>query len=314
MLVRTGLLQRALDKVKQAIDKYHPVEMQYDPKDKASVEKALDILEEEYNHIEEIHDRAHKMRSRFLLLWGLAYGESQQNHGKRRHLGKVKIEPIVDLRELKKKRPRVSRDAVAERENLAINVAEAAIRLSENLPPSHTFGLLLLGIISGDPRIVYEPTWPIFLSLLAKRKGDQAIVDPKPTSGEELPSYWQGKDTWLDEDIFALEVLKKLYELDDGKTFKQVRELDPPLTWGEALYRFYDYLHENSRYDETLKNQKMELDGLFFPPGRRYCFECDEPFTVTKYHPYRSICSSCAAKKKQAHWRAQRGKQSGKLQ
>lgn len=308
-----SLLKRALDKVKQAIDKYQPAEMEYDPKDKASVEKALDILEEEYNHIEEIHDRVHKMRSRFLLLWGLAYGESQQNHGKRRHLEKVKIEPIVDLRELKEKLPRVSRDAMAKREDLAIDVAEATIRLSEKLPPSHAFVFLFFGFITQDPGIVNEPTWPIYLSLLANRKGDQAVADPKPTPGEELPSYWQGNDTWMDEDIFALEVLKKLYELDDGKTFRQVRELDPPLTWGEVLYRFYDYLHEN-RHDETLKNQKMELDSLFYPPGRRYCFECDRPFTVTKYHPYRSICSSCAAKKKQAHWRAQRGKQSENLQ
>lgn len=307
-----SLLKRALDKVKQAIDKYQPAEIEYDPKDKASVEKALDILEEEYIHIEEIHDKVHRMRSRFLLLWGLACDESQQNHGKRRHLGKVKIKPIVDLRELKEKLPRVSRDAAAKRADLATDVAEATIRLSENFPPFHTFGLLLLGIISGDPGIVNEPTWPSYLSLLANKKGDQAVVNPKPTSGEELPSYWQGKDTWMDEDIFALEVLKKLSELDDGKIFKQVRELYPPLTWGEVLYRFYDYLHEN-RHDETLKNQKMELDSLLYPPGRRYCFECDRPFAVTKYHPYRSICSSCAAKKKQAHWRAQRGKQSENL-
>ncbi len=176
-----------------------------------------------------------------------------------------------------------------------------------------SFVFLIFGFITQDPGIVNEPTWPIYLSLLANRKGDQAVVDPKPTPGEELPSYWQGKDTWMDEDIFALEVLKKLYELDDGKTFKQVRELNPPLTWGEVLYRFYDYLHEN-RSDKILKNQKMELDRLFYPPGRCYCFECDMPFTVTKYHPYRSTCSRCAAKKKEAHWREKRDKQSLKLQ
>ena len=286
-----SLLKRALDEVKQAIDKYHPAEMEYDLKDKASVEKILDILEEEYNHIEEIHDSVHKMRSRFLLLWGFANWESQQNHGKRRRLGKIKIESTFDFRELKKKLPRVSRDALGKREDLAIYVAEAVKRLSGK-------------------------SQSLWLILLANIKGGQAVVDPRRTPDEELPSCWRGKDTWLLEDKFTLEVFERLDELvedEEGRTRQQLKELDPPLTWGEVLYRFYHYLHENRR-DEALKKQKMELDRLFYPPGRRYCFECDEPFTVTKYHPYRSTCSSCAAKEKQAHWRAGRDKQSEKLQ
>ena len=282
-----SLLERALDEVKQAIDKYHPDEMEYDPKDKASVEKALDILEEEYNHIEEVHHVVHKMRSRFQLLWWLACGESQQNHGKRRRLGKIKAESTVDFRELKKKLPRVSGDALRKREDLAIDVAQAVMRLSGK-------------------------SSALWFCLLANAKGHEAVVDPRPTPDERLPSCWRGKNTWLIEDKFAQEVFERLSELvedEEGRIRRQLKELDPPLTWGEVLCRFYHDLHEN-RHDEVLKS---ELDRLLYPPGSHYCSDCDEPFTVSKYHPYRSICSRCAAKRKQAHWRLERGKKSEKI-
>lgn len=286
-----SLLKRALDEVKQAIDKYCPDEIDYDSKDKASVEKALDILEGEYIHIEEIHDKVHKMRSRFLLLWGIANWESQQNHGKRRHFGKVKIEPIVDFRDLKKKLPRVSGDALRKREGLAFDVAEAVKKLSGK-SSAHWF------------------------CLLANTKGQEAVVDPRPTPDERLPSCWRGKNTWLIEDRFTQEAFERLDELvedEEGRTRQQLKEMDPPLTWGEVFYRFYRSLHEN-RSDETLKNEKMELDRLLYPPGHHYCFLCDEPFTVTRYHPYRSICSRCAAREKQASWRAGKDKHSEKPQ
>ena len=284
-----SLLERSLDKVKQAIDKYHPAEIEYDLKNRASVEKALDILEQEYNHIEEIHQAVHKMLSRFQLIGGVLEGDLEQ-HGERRRFGKIKIESTVDFRELKKKLPQIP-EQVEKREELAHYVAEAAMRLSGK-------------------------SWPLWLSLLSNAKGNRAVVDPRPTPDEELLSCWRGKDTWLDEDKFAREVFERLNELlgdEEGGIRRQLKELNPPLTWGEVLYNFYRYLHENS-HDETLKKEKMELDRLFYSPGRRYCFNCDQPFDVTKYHPYRSICSTCAAKKKQARWRAKRDKQPQKLQ
>lgn len=282
-----SLLGRSLNKVKQAIDKYHPAEIEYDLKNRASVEKALDILEQEYNHIEEIHQAVQKMLSRFQLIVGVIEDHSEQDA--KRRFGEIKIS-TVDFRELKKKLPQIPGE-VEKREEVAHYVAEAVMRLSGK-------------------------SWPLWLSLLSNAKGNQAVVDPRPTPDEKLPSCWRGKDTWLDEDKFAREVFEKLNELlgdEEGRIRRQLKELNPPLTWDEVLYNFYRYLHENN-YDETLKKEKTELDRLFYPPGRRYCFSCGQPFDVTKYHPYRSICSTCAAKKKQARWRAKRDKQPQKPQ
>ena len=122
-----SLLGRSLDKVKHAINKYHPAEIQYDPKAKASVEKAYDILEEEYDHIEEIHQAVHKMRSRFQLVWLIVKGDLEQ-HGERRRFGKIKIESTVDFRELKKKLPQIP-GQVEKREESAHYVVEAVMRL-----------------------------------------------------------------------------------------------------------------------------------------------------------------------------------------
>ena len=47
------------------------------------------------------------------------------------------------------------------------------------------------------------------------------------------------------EDKFALEVFVKLNDLledEEGRIRRQLKELDPPVTWGGVRYYFYRYL------------------------------------------------------------------------
>jgi hypothetical protein len=268
--------------LKEAINSYPPAELRYEPKDRASLEHALSVLEEDYNCLGKIHHMVHRMRRHVLLAYGLLDTEMEENHGKRRRLRETNVELSFDFCELKENLPRVSREAVVNRQVLAIEVALALTKLTG----------------SG---------WAIWLSLLANAKGAEAVVEPVPTPEGKLPECWRGKDTWLNEDKLALELFTRLNELiedEEGVTRRKLRELEPPLTWGEVLYYFYYSLQEKG--DEAHKEAvtwRKELDRLFYPPGQHYCFCCDKPFTVTKYHPYRSLCSSCVANKRMARYR-----------
>ena len=91
----------------------------------------------------------------------------------------------------------------------------------------------------------------------------------------------------------------------DGKTRRELRELTLPLRWGEVLYYYYDYLLSASRdkksgdFKEALLRKKR-LDRQLYPVGENYCFDCDEPILVTKYHPSQTICRQCATKRRVA--------------
>lgn len=275
-----AFLQGTLAMLKELIGKYPSGEIRYDHNDRASVEKALDILEEDYNHIEKIHHLVHRMRRHLLLAWQVIEAALEEKHGKKRKLRHGIVKPDINLLELKRKLPQVPEKEL--RGRLAVEVAGTIIKLTRS-------------------------SWPTWLALLANAKGDQSVMEPKPTPGEDLPPGWS--KVWEDE--LAEEVLVRWNELledEEGKTKQELKKLVPPLTWGEVLYYFYDYLQEISRDKadtdcEKALSQRKKLDCLFYPPGRHYCFYCDRPFNVSKYHPYRSICSSCTTSQREARYR-----------
>lgn len=100
-------------------------------------------------------------------------------------------------------------------------------------------------------------------------------------------------------EVLGSEILKKMeaerakerYEVNHRKMGlrEELRQLNPSLTWGEVLFHFIE--------DDISAREK--LNGLFFPPGNRYCLECDKPFLLSKNNPGYFRCPRCSAKMRQ---------------
>lgn len=100
-------------------------------------------------------------------------------------------------------------------------------------------------------------------------------------------------------ELLAGEILQKMEaerakerrEVDSGKMglLEELRQLNPPLTWGEVLFYFIE--------DDVSARKK--LNGLFFPPGNRYCLQCDERFRLSENNPGYFRCPKCSARIRQ---------------
>lgn len=76
---------------------------------------------------------------------------------------------------------------------------------------------------------------------------------------------------------------------------EELSQLSPPLTWEEILFHFIK--------DEV--SERKKLSELFPPLIRRYCLECNKPFTLSKNNPGYFRCPKCSTKMRQ---RRKRGK------
>jgi len=103
-------------------------------------------------------------------------------------------------------------------------------------------------------------------------------------------------------EVLACEILKNI-EADRAKEccevnhrkvrlLEELRQLNPPLRWGEALF----YFIEDPDYGVSTREKP---EGLFFPPGNRYCLECDRPFLLSKNNPGYFRCPRCSARIRQ---------------
>jgi DNA-directed RNA polymerase subunit RPC12/RpoP len=100
-------------------------------------------------------------------------------------------------------------------------------------------------------------------------------------------------------EVLASEILQKTeaergkerYEVDSRKTglLEELRQLNPPLTWGEVLFYFIE--------DDV--STRGKLNGLFFPPGNRYCLQCNKFFLLSKNNPGYFRCPQCSARIRQ---------------
>jgi len=100
-------------------------------------------------------------------------------------------------------------------------------------------------------------------------------------------------------EVLGSEILKRMqaerakerYEVSHWKMglLEELRQLNPPLTWGEVLFYFIE--------DDV--SARENLNGLVFPPGNRYCLECDKPFLLSKNNPGYFRCPRCSAKMRQ---------------
>lgn len=89
---------------------------------------------------------------------------------------------------------------------------------------------------------------------------------------------------------FAQEVWNAL----DGILRRQLKEMTPPLTWGETLYRYLRNLEDN-RGEANLDMQRKHIGEYLFPVREFYCLQCDRLFQVDSRHPRRFICKRCSA-------------------
>ena len=89
---------------------------------------------------------------------------------------------------------------------------------------------------------------------------------------------------------FAEEVWNSL----DDKLRQELKELTPPLTWGETLYHFLRDLEDN-RGEPNADRQRKRVGKYLFPLREFYCLQCDRPFAVDSRHPGCFICKRCRA-------------------
>lgn len=137
------------------------------------------------------------------------------------------------------------------------------------------------------------PGWPDFLDELT-RLHDRVLLDylHPPSEGQEP----------FEEEL-AREVLS-LVEKDQEshgsrKLRDDLRDMNPPLTWGEVVYHFLqDPENTKGKRGRTLR----EFLIPFF--GRR-CLECDELFTVSK-SSLRLTCPRCSNKLRKRKERARK--------
>lgn len=89
---------------------------------------------------------------------------------------------------------------------------------------------------------------------------------------------------------FAQEVWNAL----DGILRRELKEMTPPLTWGETLYRYLRNLEDN-RGEANLDRQRKRIGEYLFPLREFYCLQCDHPFAVDSRHLGCFICKRCRA-------------------
>jgi hypothetical protein len=266
--------------------------------------KALNLLREQLVQIDEIHARVHTIRNMCLFWWNLQATHLEQEYGIKQNLNWFRLEPPpLDLRQLKKELPKVIGDERPKRSRLAVCVAEALIKFDEN---THD-----------ELEIVMTDDWCTMLIMLANLKGNQSVANPQPTPGQyEQEISDLGGHLLQDELCLSIWTqLNNLIDDRDGLTKRKIKNLTPSLTWGEVLYYYYEFLQSVSRdksepdYKNALERRK-QLDCQFYPLGENYCFDCDEPFVVTKYHPCQSLCTRCTTKVRVANYR--RGQSKGR--
>jgi hypothetical protein len=93
---------------------------------------------------------------------------------------------------------------------------------------------------------------------------------------------------------FAEEIWKMLENRDDVLC-RELKDMKPPLTWGETLYHFLLDL-EAHRGDPDADRQRKRVAQYLFPVREFYCLDCDRPFAVDNRHPGRFVCPRCQAK------------------
>ncbi len=106
---------------------------------------------------------------------------------------------------------------------------------------------------------------------------------------------------------FAEEIWKMLYR-DDDILYRKLKEMTPPLTWGETLHYFLQDL-DARRGDPDTKIQSKRVAQYLFPVPEFYCLECDRPFAVYR-NSGRFVCQRCQAKERKS--RERQRKQDGK--
>lgn len=126
------------------------------------------------------------------------------------------------------------------------------------------------------------------LLALASLYHDQSIVDP------------QTQD-------FAQEIWKMLMERDD-RLCHELKEMTPPLTWGETLYHFLRDLEANRADPEADRRQK-DVWRYLSPAREFYCLECDRPFPIDSRHPGRFICRGCKSNERKRNQRERQRKE-----
>jgi hypothetical protein len=179
---------------------------------------------------------------------------------------------------------RLSKERLAKGQSLALVVGEGLIELDRSV------GEYLKDIGWADR----GSRWPDYLNELTWLR-DKVLLDYLHPCPEGLKPH---------EELLAREVLsivEKGQESHGSKKLRDdLRDMNPPLTWGEVVYHFMqDPENTKGKRGRTLQ----EFLSLF---RKRYCLECDELFTGPKSGP-RLTCPRCSNKLRKRRERAKKG-------
>jgi hypothetical protein len=264
-------MSKELDELDQAIDCCRAALTQED----------FHVLCKELRHLELIHRKMHRLRTLGRLKIGLLMMDLEEREPQERRQLKKEVTSVFDvdsfapfdLRGLMLQQ--LSKERLGKGESLALVVGEGLIEFDRSVREY----LKALGWADRGSR------WPDYLYELTWLRSKVLLDYLQPASEGLKPG----------EELLAREVLYIVEKDQESHGSKKLRDdlkdMTPPLIWGEVVYHFL-------RDPGTIKGERgrtlQEFLSLF---RKRYCIECDELFTGPKSSP-RLVCQRCSNKLK----------------
>lgn len=259
----------------------------------ALAQEDIYALCKELRHLESIHHKMHRLRALGRLRLGLLMMELEEGEPQaRRQLEKALVSVFdidsfapFNLHGMMPKK-RLPKERLDKGQVTALEVGEGLIELDRSVRKYFKDR----GWADRGPR------WPEYLNQLTWLR-DRVLLDYlQPASEGPKP----------DEEKVAREVLCIVEKSQESRGSRKLRDdlkdMDPPLTWGEVVYHFlHDPINIKGKRGEALG----EFLGLF---RRRYCLECDELFTAPK-SGLRLVCQRCSNKLKKRKERERKKQQ-----
>jgi len=280
----------------QAIGRCAAALVQKLPEDTPGLLQTFRVLCEELRHLELIHSKMHQLRYFGRLIIGPVMRELEERDPQVRRQLKREFASVFDsdsgvpfnLHGVMSQK-QLSKERLDKGQCLALVVGEGLIELAWSVQEYFK----ALEISKGLEWMGKGPWWPDFLDELT-RLHDSALLDylHPPSEGQEPFEEELGRE--------VLSLVEKDQESHGSKKLRDdLRDMNPPLTWGEVVYYIL-------RAPENTKGERgRALREFLIPFFRRRCLECDELFTVSK-SSLRLTCPRCSNKSRKRRERARK--------
>lgn len=270
---------RSLDQLEEAIRSYRQ-SIPQDDKEVSSLEELQADWARDADRIEQIHEAVHRLRDALDSDMRIGYFTAGIPTEELPKLPRqTAVAPLIDLRAIRSSLSTMKRK-LPERQVAAIDVVHGLMdHVHKELKKVRATDSHLRGGHKED-----EARWAFELLALVSHYQDKSIVDTAEIRD------------------FAGEIWKAL----DDRLRQELRNLMPPMTWGEILLHFLTSLEDN-RGDVSVKAQSNQIGKYLFPLQKFYCILCDQLFSLDKLHLGRFICPRCRARLRKQRERQRKG-------